>query len=1381
MRKLYATLLLFIFVLPITGWSQLLAWNLNGNAGNETSVTSTTTDPHLNASSLTRGAGVVSSTLANGFTGSGWNVTTLADAVTNNKYYQFTVSASNGFQANLSTLDAYFRRSSTGPTTFQWEYSLDGFASAGVTIGSPISYTLTTTNGDAQTQLDLSGITALQNAASSSTITVRLYGWGASASGGTFAIGRPTGANSLAIGGSATAIVTSTPTITSTPAALSGFSTAQGTASSAQQLTIGGSNLTANIVAAAPTGFEVSLDGNSYASSVSLPSTGGTISTRISASAPAGSVSGNLTLSSTGATTQNVALSGTVTSTGTATANVVINQVFGGGGNSGAQYANDFVELYNNESFAVNLSGWSVQYTSSTGTTWQVTALSGTVPAHGFFLVQEAVGANTSATPLPAPDLTGIIAMSSTSGKVILSNGSTALTGADPTGTNVIDKVGYGAANGYETAAAPTLSNTTSDIRITDGVDNNDNATDFEATTPLPRNSTYTTTAPTVISYNPAVGSKDIPVSYVPFLIFSKPVVKGSGAITLVVNGVSSTPIDISDSRLVVSNDTLTINLPLSGNTTYGIEIAAGAIKDAYNNAFAGLPTATAWTFKTYDNSAAVATFPYTNDFNTCTGSGLLPGGFTTYNVTGAQIWDCTPYGRDPNAPQGSDTANHAVQVNGYANGVNNTNEDWLISPKFDLTATAYPLLSFWSRNAYAGNPLQLRVSTNYTGSGDPRNATWTTINGKFPSVGSDTWTQSSNLNLSDYKQAGVYFAFVYTSTTDDGSRWTVDDIQLVNSATPPPPTLTLSTGNVEFGYAAPGTTPIQKIQVTGNDLTGNITITSEGSYLVSTDSVHFAATATINADTANNKTEPLFIQFAPTGVNMQFIDSLTISIPDTTGTVNVKGNTIDPTSTLSIVDWNLNWFGTPDPTLGVANKTLQEQNVGQILPSLHADLYALQEVVNEPALAAIVATMPGYAYIINNYGSYSSTAIANPDPLNTVQKLAFVYNTAKISIVRTDSLLTTGINTAADTATKYYNDFASGRFPYMLTANVKLNDPNGGTNTKTIRFINLHAKANTSPVLTAYARRQDGAHAIDSLLKAAYPNDNVMMLGDFNDDLNQTITAGVTPPITSYSSFTIDDSALYVFPTKLLSQQGQHSDVNYSSVIDNVIINKNMASFYLPSSATVLSSVASLVTNYGTTTTDHYPVFTQFSFTPPATPLPVTWLSFTGTKEDNSVKLDWATATESNTSYFEVQRSTDNVHFTAIGTVAAKGNSSTTSNYTFADQQPQTGYNYYRLRQVDLDNNATWSKMVRVSFTTPLALHISPNPAHGAVNLVIGGASDTYDIQIVDLNGRIVRQQQAAPGMTTVSIDMTHAAKGIYTVKVISASTTATQKLWLQ
>jgi uncharacterized repeat protein (TIGR01451 family) len=169
---------------------------------------------------------------------------------------------------------------------------------------------------------------------------------------------------------------------------------------------------------------------------------------------------------------------------------VRISQIYGGGGNSGATYTHDFIELFNPADTAVDLSGWSVQYASATGATWQITGLSGAIPAKSYYLIQQAQGSG-GTTPLPTPDASGTIAMAAANGKVALTNSATALSGYCPTGTQIIDFVGYGNANCFEgSGATPALGNTTAAIRLGDGcTDNDNNAGDFVAGAPVPRNS----------------------------------------------------------------------------------------------------------------------------------------------------------------------------------------------------------------------------------------------------------------------------------------------------------------------------------------------------------------------------------------------------------------------------------------------------------------------------------------------------------------------------------------------------------------------------------------------------------------------------------------------------------------------------------------------------------------------------------------------------------------------------------------------------------------------------------------------------------------------------------------------------------------------------
>ncbi len=173
-------------------------------------------------------------------------------------------------------------------------------------------------------------------------------------------------------------------------------------------------------------------------------------------------------------------------------ADLVLSQVYGGGGNTGAPYANDFIELYNRGTAPVSVSGWTVQYASAAGSTWSRTNLSGSVAPGHYYLVAEAAGSGGGAA-LPTPDATGTTAMSATAGKVALVTSATALTCATGCATQpgVKDLVGYGStASSYEGGPTPNLSNTTAALRNGAGAtDTDNNAADFTVTAPNPRNS----------------------------------------------------------------------------------------------------------------------------------------------------------------------------------------------------------------------------------------------------------------------------------------------------------------------------------------------------------------------------------------------------------------------------------------------------------------------------------------------------------------------------------------------------------------------------------------------------------------------------------------------------------------------------------------------------------------------------------------------------------------------------------------------------------------------------------------------------------------------------------------------------------------------------
>jgi len=180
------------------------------------------------------------------------------------------------------------------------------------------------------------------------------------------------------------------------------------------------------------------------------------------------------------------ALTAVASASGSGAGSIVVAQLYAAGGNSGASYANDYVELFNRGSSAVSITGWTLQYASATGTVWASTALSGSVPAGGHYLVQLASsGANGSA--LPTADATGTSNLAMSGGKVQIVNA----------GSSVEDLVGWGSATLFEgTAAAPALSATTALIRAGSScADGDDNSSDFTTGAPNPLNSTSSNAA----------------------------------------------------------------------------------------------------------------------------------------------------------------------------------------------------------------------------------------------------------------------------------------------------------------------------------------------------------------------------------------------------------------------------------------------------------------------------------------------------------------------------------------------------------------------------------------------------------------------------------------------------------------------------------------------------------------------------------------------------------------------------------------------------------------------------------------------------------------------------------------------------------------------
>ncbi len=277
--------------------------------------------------------------------------------------------------------------------------------------------------------------------------------------------------------------------------------------------------------------------------------------------------------------------------------NVVISQVYGGGGNNGSTLKNDFIELYNRGATDVDLGTWSVQYASTTGTSWTGrTNLSGSIAAGGYYLVQEAQGAG-GTVDLPAPDATGTIAMAAGAGKVALVQSQAALSGSCPT-ANVVDFVGYGTGtNCFEgTGPTGTISASTAALRKGNGAtDTDNNSADFTVGAPTPRNSGES--APKVTGRTPAADSTDADVTANVSVTFSEPVtVSGSWyAISCATTGTHTAAVSGGPTTFTLNPDA-----NFAPNETCTVTVFAAGVSDQDANDPPDNPAADdSWSFTT--------------------------------------------------------------------------------------------------------------------------------------------------------------------------------------------------------------------------------------------------------------------------------------------------------------------------------------------------------------------------------------------------------------------------------------------------------------------------------------------------------------------------------------------------------------------------------------------------------------------------------------------------------------------------------------------------------------------------------------------------------------------------------------------------------------
>ena len=1082
---------------------------------------------------------------------------------------------------------------------------------------------------------------------------------------------------------------------------------------------------------------------------------------------------------------------------------VVISEVYGGGGNAGAPYDHDFVELYNKTGVGIDLNGYSVQYNPATGGGNYNTVPLGnvTIPANGFLLVQ--FGATgTIGAALPTPDVINVLDLSAMGGRVALVNNVTSLKNSDQAnelGAGIIDFVGYGSsASAYEGASqAPAPSNSTSierkaridatsvsmalggdDANQGNGYDSNNNNLDFVTrAVPMPQNSASSLEVlnPIVVYYSNNISN---PTGKLDVLTTFSDKAAGDGNSPTSFVGSHQLFIIVGAGRTIASNWTV------SGVGSKVIVQAGSTFTEPATANFTGLLDLESGSTLVELNPAPAVTFGSVNAAST-----IEYAQATTYTVPLLPVTGGPGYGNLTlsNATKRLATGTTVVRGNLLVSNVGATDSNIFGG----ATTPTYP-----NSVLNLGGNLTLAGTVKFSADGTDRISLVTT-NLTTPQVliggsnaiklckltlptgqaGVSLASGTSNLELGDSNGGGYQLATGTVLTVNDNLLSFVagGGASIASDAG----ALALSSSS-SLSFSKNSSTVLGTLRLTpGSTQLANLTLNAVGGVPNSNSltlpislTVNGALTLTNGTLSIGNNTLTLNgeVTSSSTGGQLEGVsDKITMASLVVGGANTVATVAFTPGSGLSSLILNR-----PNGTLALQGITLQVK-----LPTLISGVLSIGAGMTLTIMGALVvanssvaqfAGTPTSGLVFKGTGPMGNIAFVEGQ--NQIDNLTMNRSARARLVVPTVQLMTSlTVNSLTLTSGKI---FLPGTNKLVLLPGT--GPPSGNTNS----YVNT---------LTAAAVTNSPTQ-IASL---------VFPLG-VNGQFRQ-LTLSVVDLITGTTSYTARQiegpSPVRTLPATLL----RVSRIRYYNVVSEnggstlqsatVKLNYNYTNdLVTPSSQSYLRVAMTDPTNssrwvdIGGSATGS--TITSASFaagplgdfilatdteTPVNTnPLPVELVRFEAVRQTDAVRLTWVTASEKNSAFFDVQRSLDGQAFATVLSTAAQGNSTQPSVYAGLDSKAPASRLYYRLRQVDLDGTVAYSTVVTVAGTdaTLTELVVYPNPTAGRLTATLPAASGrTY--RVLNALGQVQRQGLAEVANPAVEVGQLPA--GLYFLELRMAT----------
>ncbi|WP_233602452.1 lamin tail domain-containing protein [Corallococcus sp. CA047B] len=421
----------------------------------------------------------------------------------------------------------------------------------------------------------------------------------------------------------------------------------------------------------------------------------------------------------------------------------------------------------------------------------------------------------------------------------------------------------------------------------------------------------------------------------------------------------------------------------------------------------------------------------------------------------------------------------------------------------------------------------------------------------------------------------------------------------------------------------------------------------------------------------------------------------------------------------LKVGNWNIEWFGDTTPGNGPDDEALQLANVTAVLADAGADIWGVAEIVDEAQFNALKAGLPGYdGFLASDSvrvgGEYYYYSAAD-------QKVGVLFKTDAVQVLAANVVLSS----------------CSSNFAGRPPLRVDLRVTRGSTKVDLTLMV-LHMKAFADS--DAYARRQGASVCLKNYLDSNLPTQNVLVVGDWNDDVDTSIY--VTNP-SPYQNL-VSDPTRYKFLTQSLSEAGVRSTVSNTQFIDHQLVTNELVPYHVADSTVVLRPT---ITNYKGTTSDHYPILSRFDFGTLAQARSVTVTAPNGGETLAAGSTFDITWTSSSVTQVNVQYSLDGTVWRDVATNL----SAASGRYTWT--VPSESSTTARVRVADA-TRADVADLSDGTFTmTRPTQQVFINEYLAQPDNVSGGTTPDYDQQFVEL-------YNAGPGSVDLSGWKIHDAK---------------------